>query len=119
MAASVPRTKVKTQSPSSSVRGATIASGANGATQNIKHAHSAPANKQHTLISIASWRQWRRTCFGVGMNGEMRMLVHNTIEQFVVCQRLLHAAQHGCIHVDSGIWDKFGTTMRQIYSESA
>ena len=118
MAASVPRMKVKTQSPSSSVRGVRSASGANGATQNIKLAHSTPANKQHTPISIASWRQSRRTCLGMGVKGEMCMLVHNSTEQFAGCQRPVRTAQHGCTHVVAEIWDKFGTTMGQIYSQS-
>ena len=93
--------------------------GTEGATKNINTIKAMPLNKQLQAKSIPASRLSRRSFLEAGTYGAMCMAVHNTTEQFAVCQRLVQAAQHGCIHVVVEIWDKFGTTMGQIYSQLA
>jgi hypothetical protein len=93
--------------------------GNKGAAKNMNAIKAMPLNKQLQAKSIPASRLSRRSFLEAGTYGAMCMAVHNTTEQFAVCQRLVQAAQHGCIHVVVEIWDKFGTTMGQIYSQLA
>ena len=93
--------------------------GTEGATKNMNTINAMPLNQQFQAQSIPATRFLARSFLVAGAYGAMCMAVHNSTEQFAGCQRLVQTAQHGCIHVVAEIWDKFGTTKGQIYSQSA